>query len=138
MTLSEIRAAVLLKIEDSNSLPQKVYLDGEEFDPRGPGSWMRVEIVGGTTQRLGMTPEGTVERRPLAVIEIGTPFGKGDAALTAYEDEVYRLFPSALAVMGDLRVRANGVFLNARYRRDQFLVSSTTVPLEVRYEGAAV
>ena len=79
-----------------------------------------------------MTHYGVVERRPLAIVALGIPDGKGDTALVDYEDRIYELFPAALRVSGSLRVRVNGVFYNARRRSGPWLISSISVPLEIQ------
>ena len=129
MTLREIRTALESLLAASTDLPSKLYTDGERFDPKPPAHWMRLEVIGGPTFRLGMTPEGVRERRSLAIVTLGIPDGKGDSQLTDYEDALDALFPSALSVSGALRVRSTGANVGNRERSGPWLTSVSTIPL---------
>ena len=132
MTLREIRSAVRAKLEGSPALPSRRFYDGEAFDPKPPGDWLKMELLGGPTERIGMTPDGVIERRPLAIVELAVEDGTGDETLSDYEDAIYSLFRAGLPVEGNLRVRSNGTFHNSRRRSGKWLVSSVSVPLVVR------
>lgn len=139
MNLGQISAAVRSKLEGSSDLPGERYYDGDRFNPGKPLSnssendWFKLELIGGPTERIGMTEDGTIERRPLAVVEIGVPDGYGDSRLTNYEDALFSLFPPGLSVSGTLRVRSAGPFNNSRRREGSYLVGSVSIPLSVYY-----
>ena len=132
MKLSEITSTIKAVIE-SGDLPAKRFYDGERFNPGKPlsdsGDWLKLEIIAGPTERIGLTSEGLTERRPLAIVELAVPDGYGDERLTDYEDQLYSLFLPGLAINETrLRVRSAGPFSNGRRRDGAWLVVSTSIP----------
>lgn len=134
MLLSEVRTRIReLLTENATDLPASLFFDGSGWSglPRGLPSFLKMTLIAGPSERLS---NGFIERRPLAILEIGAQnTEEGEELLSGYEDEIFDLFFPGRPLGGtsQLRVRANGLFGNERRRNGEYLTLSISVPLRM-------